>query len=80
LWLAVLALAMTAAAPAAPALTATVMTTVHLRAGPSIFYPGVTMLRPGSTAQVLERTGDHREQPHDAGDSHGAVRLQHLLG
>ena len=29
------------------------MTTVHLRAGPSIFYPGVAMLAPGTTVQVF---------------------------
>jgi uncharacterized protein YraI len=53
LWLAVLALAIAAATPAAQALPATVLTTVHLRAGPSIFYPTVAMLGPGSTVQVF---------------------------
>lgn len=52
-WLAALALTMAAGTPAAQALIATVMTTVHLRAGPSIFYPGVAMLPPGSTVQVF---------------------------
>lgn len=51
--LAVLALAMAVQTPAARALVATVMTTVHLRAGPSMFYPTVAMLGPGSTVQVF---------------------------
>jgi uncharacterized protein YraI len=51
--LAMLALAMTARTPAALALVATVMTNVHLRAGPSTFYPTVALLGSGSTVQVF---------------------------
>jgi uncharacterized protein YraI len=51
--LAVLALAMAARTPAALALVATVMTNVHLRAGPSTFYPTVALLGSGSTVQVF---------------------------
>lgn len=53
LWIAVLGLVMTASALAAQALTASVMTSVHLRAGPSTAYPSVAMLLTGSTVEVF---------------------------
>jgi uncharacterized protein YraI len=39
--------------PAALAFTANLVTSVHLRAGPSIAYPGVTMLPAGAVVQVF---------------------------
>ena len=51
--LAALALAMSAWTSTALAVTASVMTSVHLRAGPSTFYPSVAMLFTGTTVQVF---------------------------
>lgn len=51
--LAALGLAMAAGAPAALALPAVVLTNVHLRAGPSVFYPSVMMVGAGSPAVVF---------------------------
>src|ERR1700683_1731858 len=45
--------ALCGAAPLASAYSATVMAHAHLRAGPSIEYPGVVTLAPGAVVEVF---------------------------
>ena len=60
-------------APAAVAVSATVTTGVHLRAGPAIVYPSVVILQPSTTVQVFGCEQDYNWCDVQIGASRGWV-------
>jgi uncharacterized protein YraI len=71
-------LLMAAAAATAAAFSATVITSINLRAGPSTAYPQVALLGPGTTVQVFGCEQGYGWCDVQVGPSRGWVAAQYL--
>jgi uncharacterized protein YraI len=73
-----LATALCAWSSAAFAFTANVVGSVHLRAGPSIGYPGVTLLPPGAAVEVIGCEGSYGWCDVQSGQDRGWIDAWYL--